>query len=133
MVSSKTQPNNDPIYSIDTEVGSSIFYNNLIFEEGEPTTFMAIKDKTEHRTKEITDQQNNVEDEIWNMSFDGAASREGAGAGVWINPPKMGTKLYSYKISFDYTNNIGGIWGTDFGIEDFKRIGCQKDSCTRGF
>jgi hypothetical protein len=33
MVSSKTQPNNHPIYSVDTEVGSSIFYNDLSFEE----------------------------------------------------------------------------------------------------
>jgi hypothetical protein len=34
MVSRKTQPNNHPIYSVDTEVGSSIFYNDLSFEEG---------------------------------------------------------------------------------------------------
>jgi hypothetical protein len=55
MVSSKTQPNSHPIYFVDTEVGSSIFYNNLSFEEGEPTTVMAIKDKNEHRTEEIRD------------------------------------------------------------------------------
>jgi hypothetical protein len=34
MASSKNQPNNHPIYSIDTEVGSSIFFNNLSFKEG---------------------------------------------------------------------------------------------------
>jgi hypothetical protein len=50
MVSSKNQPNNHPIYSVDTEVGSSIFYNNLSFEEGEPKTIMDIKGKNEHRT-----------------------------------------------------------------------------------
>jgi hypothetical protein len=33
MVSSNTQPNNHPIYTIDTEVGSSIFYNDPSFEE----------------------------------------------------------------------------------------------------
>jgi hypothetical protein len=82
MVSRKTQPNNHPIYSVDTEVGSSIFYNNLSFEEGKPTIVMHVKDKTEHRTKEIVDQQNNTTGEMWNMSFDGAASREGVGAGV---------------------------------------------------
>jgi hypothetical protein len=85
MVSRKTQPNNHPIYSVDNEVCSSIFYNNLSFEEGEPTTVMAIKEKIEHRTEEITDQQNSAEDEMWNMIFDGAASREGNGTGVWIN------------------------------------------------
>jgi hypothetical protein len=33
MVSNKMQPNNHPIYAIDTEVGSSIFYNGLSFKE----------------------------------------------------------------------------------------------------
>ena len=75
MLSRKSQPNNHPIYSVDIEVGSSIFYNDLIFEEEEPSTVMAIKDKTNHQTKEITNQKNNAEDVMWNMSFDGAARR----------------------------------------------------------
>jgi hypothetical protein len=33
IVSSKTQPQNHPIYIIDTEVGSSIFYNDFSFRE----------------------------------------------------------------------------------------------------
>jgi hypothetical protein len=48
MVSSKTQPNNHLIYFVGTEVGSSIFYNNLNFEEGKPTTIMTVEEKTEH-------------------------------------------------------------------------------------
>jgi hypothetical protein len=47
MVSSKTQPNNHHIYSVETEVGSSIFYNDLRFEEGKPTTIMVVEDKAE--------------------------------------------------------------------------------------
>jgi hypothetical protein len=46
MVSSKTQPNNHPIYFVDTEVGSSIFCNDLSFEEEEPTTIMKTDDET---------------------------------------------------------------------------------------
>jgi hypothetical protein len=46
MVSSKTHPNNHPIYSIDTKVGSSIFYNDLSFEEEETTTVMTANNKT---------------------------------------------------------------------------------------
>jgi hypothetical protein len=42
MVRSKTHPNNHPIYSVDIEVDSSIFYNDLIFEEEEPTTIMIV-------------------------------------------------------------------------------------------
>jgi hypothetical protein len=40
------QSNNDPIYSIDTEIDSSIFYNDLSFEEEEPTTNMIVDDKS---------------------------------------------------------------------------------------
>jgi hypothetical protein len=75
MVSRKTQPNNHPTYSVDTEVGSSIFYNDLSFEEEEPKTVMTIKEKSDHQTEEITYHQNNEEDEMWNMKFDGASSK----------------------------------------------------------
>jgi hypothetical protein len=93
MVSNKSQPNNHPIYSVDTDVGSYIFYNDLIFEEEEPRNVIPMKDKFDHQTEKITNQQNNEEDEMWNMKFDRAASKEGVGAGVWIIPPKTGTKL----------------------------------------
>jgi hypothetical protein len=126
MVSRKTQPNNHPIYSVDTEVGSSIFYNNLSFEEGKPTTVMTVEDKTEHRTEEITDQRNNTENEMWNMSFDGVVSREGARAGVWINPPKVGTKLCSYKLSFDCTNNMAEYEALILGLKTLKELGARR-------
>ena len=38
MVSRKRKPNNHPIYFVDTEVGSSILYNDLCFEKEEPKT-----------------------------------------------------------------------------------------------
>jgi hypothetical protein len=43
---------------------------------------------------------------MWNMNFDGAATKEGDGVGVWIIPPKSGSKLLSYKFYFDYANNM---------------------------
>jgi hypothetical protein len=61
MVSSKTQPNNHPIYAIDTEVGSSIFYNDLSFEEEEPTTIMTADEKTVQETTECADLKDRVE------------------------------------------------------------------------
>ena len=82
MVSRKAQPNNHPIYSVDTKVGFSIFYNDLSFEEEEPETVMTIKDISDHQTQKITDQQNSEEDDMWNMTFDGASSKEGARFGV---------------------------------------------------
>jgi hypothetical protein len=87
MVSNKAQPNNHPIYSVETEIGSSIFFNDLSFEDKVPDTDMTAKDKSDQQTEKISEQQDNAENEMWNMSFDGAVSREGAGVGVWINPP----------------------------------------------
>jgi hypothetical protein len=60
MVSSKTQPNNHPIYSIDTEVGSSIFYNDLSFEEEEPTTIMTTDEETTRQAAECVDPKNHM-------------------------------------------------------------------------
>jgi len=46
MVSIKKQPNKHPMYSIDIEVGSSIFYNDLSFEEEEPIVIAMIDEET---------------------------------------------------------------------------------------
>jgi hypothetical protein len=101
MVSSKTQPNNHPIYAINTEVGSSIFYNDLSFKEEYPTTFMTTDEETVWETIECIDLKDRGENKVWNMSFDGTVSREGVGADVWVSPPKAGTKLFSYKLAFE--------------------------------
>jgi len=82
MVSSKTQPNNHPIYSIETEVGSSILYNDLSFEEEEPIVIVMTDEETTQKARECIDLKYLVEDKVWNMIFDGTVSKEGAGANV---------------------------------------------------
>jgi hypothetical protein len=95
MVSSKIKPNNHPIYSVDTEVGSSIFYNDMCFEEEDPNVLKLPEKEDEYQqVGKISDQQNNEEEEMWNMNFDGVVSKEGVGVGVWIIPPKSGSKLF---------------------------------------
>jgi hypothetical protein len=126
MVSRKTQPNNHPIYSVKTKVCSSIFYNNLSFEEGKPTNVMTVEGKVEHRTKEIIDQIKNEGNEMWNMSFDGFVSSEGVGACVWINPPKVGTKIGSYKLAFDCTNNMAEYEALILGLRNLKELGARR-------
>jgi ribonuclease HI len=89
-------------------------------------TVMTIKDKFHRQIEEITDQKNSEEDEMWNMRFDGAASREGAGDGVWINPPKIGTKLFSYNFSFDCTNNMAEYEALILGLKTLKELGARR-------
>ena len=45
MVSNKAHQNNHPIYSVETDIGSSILFNDLSFEEEVPNTDMSIKEK----------------------------------------------------------------------------------------
>jgi hypothetical protein len=118
MVSNKAQPNNHPIYSVETNIFSSIFFNDLSFEEEVPKTDMTIIEKP--------DQQNNAETEMWNMSFDGAINREGARASVWINPPKLGTKLCSYKLAFNCTNNMAEYEALVLGLKSLKEMGARR-------
>jgi hypothetical protein len=118
MVSNKAQPNNHPIYSVETKIFSSIFFNDLSFEEEVPKTNMTIIEKP--------DQQNNAETEMWNMSFDGAINREGAWASVWINPPKLGTKLCSYKLAFNCTNNMAEYEALVLGLKSLKEMGARS-------
>jgi ribonuclease HI len=63
---------------------------------------------------------------MWNMSFDGAISREGVGDGIWINPPNMGTKLCSYKITFDCTNNMPEYEALILGLKTLKELGARR-------
>jgi hypothetical protein len=61
MVSNKSQPNNHPIYSVETELGSSIFFNDLCFEEKEPEIDMAFKDRYDQQIEKFSEQQDSVE------------------------------------------------------------------------
>jgi len=64
MVSSKTQPNNHPIYSINTEFGSSIFYNELSFEEEESKTIMTADEETTWKVAECADLEDHAKNGI---------------------------------------------------------------------
>jgi hypothetical protein len=115
MVSSKTSPNNHHIYFVDTKVGSSIFYNDLCFEEEEPKTVgFPEEGEADHQAGKISDHQNRENDEMWNTS------KEGAGASVWIIPPKTGSKLCSYKFAFDCTNNMAEYEALILGLNTLK-------------
>jgi hypothetical protein len=100
MVSNKAQPNNYPIYSVETELVSSIFFNDLSFEEEGLVIEMASKDQFDQQNEESSEQKSDAKNWMWNMSFDGAMSKEGAGVVVWINFLKGNTKQCSYKLYF---------------------------------
>jgi ribonuclease HI len=85
---------------------------------------MTVEDKVARRVEECENQRNHAENEMWNMSFDKAVSREGVGVGVWINPPKVGSNIFSYKLAFDCTNNIAEYEALILGT--LKELGTKR-------
>jgi ribonuclease HI len=66
-----------------------------------------------------------VENEIWNMNFDGVVSKDGAGVDVWITPPKVGTKMCSYKFTFECTNMVE-YEALILGLKVLKELGAKR-------
>ena len=92
MVSNAEQPNNHPIYSLDTGLGSAILFN----EEEEKRLSL----------QNLTFVPTLVQLEgLWKVTFDGAVCKEGAGAGVWMQLPNGEILSYSFKFAYECTNN----------------------------
>jgi hypothetical protein len=47
MINSRNKPNNHPIYVVDIDLGSSIFYNDLHFEEEDQNNIKLIEKENE--------------------------------------------------------------------------------------
>ena len=83
MVSSHERTNNHPIYAVDTELGSSIFFNDFYIEEDLPVVDEQKEDKEFSNRKEALKQKQRV-DGVWIIYFNGSISNEGDGTCVWI-------------------------------------------------
>ena len=60
------------------------------------------------------------------MSFDGVVGKEGAGAGVWIRPPSGEPKLLSYKLYFDYANNVAEYEALVLGLRALRDLQAKR-------
>ena len=68
----------------------------------------------------------NLSNGWWRMSFDGAVSKEGAGAGIVIKPPIGEPKLFSYKMHFKCTNNMAEYEALVLGLKVLKNLQVQR-------
>ena len=85
MVSSKECPENHPIYVVDTNMGSSIFFNSL---EPPENPFVMINAKGDNRkVKEEPEIKMEQKAKLFTMHFVGACSKEGVRAGIIISAP----------------------------------------------
>ena len=106
VVSNQDQPEIHHVYDADTDLGSSIFFNDVSPCDSK----VVVPNKCKKDKKEISEQEaverKQKEEEVWKMYFDGSMAKVGDGAGVFIISPIIYFKAYSYKIVFECTNNV---------------------------
>jgi ribonuclease HI len=105
---------NHPIYAVDVDLGSSIFHIDNVVQQSFPLTkSVAAPQSAENQNL------------LWKLYFDGASSREGAGAGVVLISPEHEVITLSYKLEFDTTNNIAEYEALLLGLRAAREMKIQ--------
>jgi ribonuclease HI len=64
---------------------------------------------------------------FWSMDFDGAVSKEGVGAGVWLhNHRSRYCESHSYKLNFQCTNNVAEYEALMLGLKLLNKVGAKQ-------
>ena len=141
MISNRENLENHPIYSIDIHMGSSILFNDARPQKDEPKPEDSGSSESDYQSAEedledgfdVVSPIEESNEGLGHMSLDGATSKKGAGAGIWIRPPMGEPKLLSYKLNFKCTNNMAEYEALILGLKALKdfqaqRINIQGDS-----
>ena len=121
VVRNQYKPNNHPIYVVDTNLGSSMFFNDAHIEQDLLVVEELKEDKEFSKRKEALQHKKN-EQGLRAMYFDGFISKEGDGAGIWIISPNRGFKVYYYKLAFECANNVEKYEALLLGLNCLKDL-----------
>ena len=133
MIINKENPENHPIYSVDTNMGSSMLFNEVIPQKDEPEPEVSGNSESDYQSAQThsdsgpddAPSREEPSDGWWRMSFDGVADKEGVGVGVLIKPPIGEPKLFSYKLHFKCTNNMVEYEALVLGLKVLKDLQVQ--------
>jgi ribonuclease HI len=116
IISDEANPTNHPIFALDTDLGSSLL--QLTHAPEPPLKLRKQPTISPKFPPSITP--------VWKMFFDGASSREGAGAGVVFVSPAQETTSLSYKLEFEATNNVAEYEALILGLRAAREMGIQE-------
>jgi ribonuclease HI len=104
---------NHPIYALDTDFGSCI----LQIDDSQSAPLQLTKP-----TYQQTDEKCIP---MWTMFFDGASTKDSAGAGVVLISPLKEAMHLSFKLDFKTTNNIIEYEALLLGLNSTKEMGIK--------
>jgi ribonuclease HI len=116
IISDEANPTNHPIFSLDTNLGSSLL--QLSHAPEPPLRLKKQPTISPELPPSITP--------VWKLFFDGASSREGAGAGVVFVSPAQEIISLSYKLEFEATNNVAKYEAVVLGLRVAREMGIQE-------
>ena len=126
MIKSKECPENHPIYAIDIDMGSTIFYNQSPIEQESHSSIVEQKQEIEEKKQEVGIDLDEKE-KWWVMHFDGVVSKEGEGAWIDITAPILIKKiLFSFKFYFECTNNVVEHEALILGLKILKELQAKR-------
>jgi ribonuclease HI len=118
IISDEANPTNHPIFALDTDLGSSLL--QLTHAPEPPLKLRKQPTSSPKLPPSITP--------VWKLFFDGASSREGAGAGVVFVSPAQETISLSYKLEFEATNNVAEYEALVLRLRVAREMGIQEVS-----
>jgi hypothetical protein len=116
IISDEANPTNHPIFSLENDLGSSVL--QLIHAPEPPLKL--------RKKPTISPKIHPSNTPVWKMFFDGASSREGAGAGVVFVSPDQEIISLSYKLEFEATNNVAEYEALVLGLRVAREMGIQE-------
>jgi hypothetical protein len=117
IINDEEDPTNHPVFALNTDLGSNLLQ---LTDAPEPPI--------EIRTSITLCEYSPPINSMWKMFFDGASSREGAGAGVVLVSPIEETISLSYNLEFETTNNVAEYEALVLGLRDEKDTGIEEIS-----
>ena len=126
VISSHAHLEIDHVYVVDTDLGSSIFFNDI-----SPCNSKIVVPSKCKKDKKQTSEQEALErkqkgEGLWKLYFDGSVAKIGVGVGVYIISPIKDTKSYSYKLVFECTNNVAEYEALLLGLHALKDLGAKR-------
>jgi ribonuclease HI len=113
IISDEKNSVNHPIYALDTDFGACI----LQIDDSQPAPLQLTKPTYQQTDGESTP--------IWSMFFDGASTKDSAGAGVVLISPSKEAIHLSFKLDFKTTNNIAEYEALLLGLNSAKEMGIK--------
>ena len=118
VVSSQNHPNDHAIYTVDTDLGLSIFFNDV--SPGTLEISSSIEEEeglTEEREVLAVKER---EEGLWTLYFDGLVVKSRADEGVYILSPNKEFESLSYQLNFECTNNVAEYAALLLGLHALK-------------